>query len=62
VLLVQRRDEMVILPAVTEVLVHHIAMDKRADCSIVSTAWRRNGDSACSYCSTDTSHCYGYMD
>jgi hypothetical protein len=38
VLLVQRRDEMVILPAVTAVLLHHIAMDIWTDCSVVSTA------------------------
>jgi len=37
VLLAQRREEMVFLPAVTAVLLHHSAMDIWADFSVVST-------------------------
>jgi len=36
-LLVQGRGEMVVRPAVTAVLLHHIAMDTRNDCNVVST-------------------------
>jgi len=61
VLLAQGREEMVFLPAVTAVLLHHSAMDIWTDCSVVSTGERGNGVSACSYCSTVTSQCYLYM-
>jgi len=37
VLLLQGRGEIVVLPAVTAVLLHHIAMDTWNDCSVVST-------------------------
>jgi len=37
VLLVQGRGEMVVLPAVTAVLLHHSAMDTWTDCSVEST-------------------------
>ena len=37
VLLVQGRGEVAVLPAVTAVLLHHSAMDKWTDCSVVST-------------------------
>jgi hypothetical protein len=37
VLLLQGRGEMVVLPAVTAVLLHHSAMDTWTDCSVVST-------------------------
>jgi len=50
------------LSAVTAVLIHHSAMDMLSDCSVVSTVQRGNGSSDCSYCSTDTSDCYGNMD
>jgi len=60
--LVQGRGEMAVLPAVTAVLIHHSAMDTWTDCSVVSTGQRGNGGSACSYCSTVTLQCYGYMD
>ena len=60
--LVQGRGEMAVLPAVTAVLLHHSAMDIWTDCNGVSTGYRGNGGSACSYCSTVTSQCYGYMD
>ena len=36
-LLVQGRGEMVVLPAVTAVLLHHSAVDTGTDCSVVST-------------------------
>ena len=36
-LLVQGRGEMAVLPAVTAVLLHHIAMDTWTDCNVVST-------------------------
>ena len=62
VLLVQGRGEMAVLPAVTAVLLHHSAMDTWNDCNNVSTEQRGNGGSACSYCSTVTSQCYGYRD
>jgi len=52
----------VVLPPVTAVLLHHSAMDTWTDCNVVSTVKRGNGGSACSYCSTVTSQCYGYMD
>jgi hypothetical protein len=61
-LLVQGRGEMAVLPAVTAVLLHHSAMDTWTDCNVVSTRERGNVGSACSYCSTVTSQCYGYMD
>ena len=53
---------MAFLPAVTAVLLHQNAMETWNDCSVVSTGLRVNGVSACSYCSTVTSQCYGYMD
>ena len=61
-LLVQCREEMVVLPAVTAVLLHHSDMDTWTDCNVVSTGQRGNGVSACIYCSTVTSQFYGYMD
>jgi len=36
-LLVQGRREMVVLPAVTALLLHHSAMDTGTDCNVVST-------------------------
>ena len=61
-LLVQGRGDLAVLLAVTAVLLHHSAMDTWTDCSAVSTGQWGNGGSACSYCSTVTSQCYGYMD
>jgi hypothetical protein len=61
VVLVQGRGEMTVLPAVTAVLLHHNAMDIWTDCCGVSTGYRENDGSACSYCSTVTSQCYGYL-
>jgi hypothetical protein len=37
VLLIQGREEVSFLPAVTAVLLHHIAMDIWTDCSVGST-------------------------
>ena len=37
VLLVQDRGEIAVMSAVTAVLLHHIAMDPGAECSVVST-------------------------
>jgi len=62
VLLVQGRGEMVFMPAVTAVMLHHTAMDKVTECNVVSTGKRGNGGYACSYCSTVTSVSYGYRD
>jgi hypothetical protein len=62
VLLVQGRREMAVLPEVTAVLLHHSAMVIWTDCSVVSTGYSGNGGSACSYCSTVISQCYGYLD
>jgi hypothetical protein len=62
VLLVHGRGEMAVLPAVTAVLLHHSAMDIWTEGNVVSTGKRENSGSACSYCSTVTSQCYGYMD
>ena len=62
VLLVQGRGKMAVLSAFTAVLLHHSAMDTWTDCSVVSTGQRENRGSACSYCSTVTSQCYGYID
>jgi len=61
VMLVQGRGEMALLPAVTAVLLHQSAMDTWTDCSDVSTGYRGIDGSACSYLSTFTSQCYGYM-
>ena len=61
-LLVQGRGELAVLPTVTAVLLHHSAVDTWPDCNVVSTGKRGNGGSACSYCSTVTSQCYGYID
>ena len=60
-LLVQCIGEMLVLPAVTAVLLHHNAMDTCTDCNVVSTGDRGNVGSGSSYCSTVTSQCYGYM-
>jgi len=62
VLLVHGRGEMAVLSTVTAVLLHPSAVDIWNDCSAVSTGQRKNGGSACSYCSTVTSQCYGYID
>jgi len=56
-LLVQGRGEMAVLPAVTAVLLHQSAMDTWTEGNVVG-----NDGSACNYCSTVTSQCYGYMD
>jgi len=61
-LLVGFRGEFAVLPVVIAVLLHHSAMDTWTDCNVVSTGKRGNGRSACNYCSTVTSQCYGYMD
>jgi len=53
---------MAVLSAVTAVLLHHIAMNSWTDYNAVSTGKKGNGGSVCSYCSTVTPHCYGYMD
>jgi len=36
-LLIQGRGEMAVLPAVTEVLLHHFAMDTLTECNFVNT-------------------------
>ena len=61
-LLVQGRGEMAVLPAVTAVLLHHSAMDIWTEGNVVSTGERGNEGSACSYRSTVTAQCFGYMD
>ena len=61
-LLIQGREEMAVLPAVTAALLHHCAMDTWTECNVVNTGKGGNGGSPCSYCSTVTSQCYGYMD
>ena len=61
-LLVQGRGEMAVLPAVTEVLLHHSVVDTGTDGRIVTTGQRGNGGSACSYCSTAKSQCCIYRD
>ena len=61
-MLIQGRGKMAVLPSVTAVLLHHSAMDTWTDYNVVSTGYRGNGGSACSYCSTVTSQCYGYLD
>jgi len=58
VLLVQGRGEMAILPAFTAGLLHQSVMDTWTDSSVVSTGYRGNGGSACSYFRIDTSQCY----
>ena len=57
--LVEGRGFMAVLPTVTAVLLYHGAMDKWTYCNDVSTGYGINGGSACSYCSTVTSQCYG---
>ena len=59
-LLVQGGGELAVLPAVTAVLLHHSAIYTWTECNVVSTGWRGNSGSACSYCSTITSQCYIY--
>jgi hypothetical protein len=44
---------------VTAVLLHHNAMDRESESSVISVGERGNGGYVCSYCSTVTSHCYG---
>jgi len=60
VLLVHGRGEIAVMPAVTAVLLHHSAVDKGTESSVVSIGQRGNGGNGCNYCSTDTSHIYGY--
>jgi len=36
-LLVQGRGDMAVIPAVTAVLIHHIAMDTMFECNVLST-------------------------
>jgi hypothetical protein len=52
---------MAVLPEVTAVLIYYIARDKWTDYCKVRTGYRRNSSSACSYCSTVKSQCYGNM-
>jgi len=61
-LLVKRRGEISFMPAVTAVLLHQNAMDTGTGSSIVSTGKRGYGVYACSYCSSVTSHFFGYSD
>jgi len=61
-MLVQGRGEMAVLPAVTAVQIYDSVMDIWTACNVVSTGYRGNGGTACSYCSTFTSQRYGYMD
>jgi len=61
-LLVQGRGEMAVLPAVPAVLLYHIAMDTGTGCSVVSTGLSVTDSSACSYCTTVISQCYGYRE
>jgi len=61
-LLIQGREEMAVLPAVTAVLLHHSAVDAWTDCNFVNTGLRGIGGTDCSYCSTATSQWYGYME
>jgi len=60
-ILLHVRVEMLVLPAVTAVLLHHSAMDTWTDCNFVNTGLRGIGVSACSYSNTVTSQCYGHM-
>ena len=46
ILLVHCREEMLVLPAVTAILLHHNAMDTWNDCNIVITVQRENVGSA----------------
>jgi len=50
------------VPALTAVMLIHSAMDTGTECNVECTGYRGNGGSACSYCSTITSLCNGYMD
>jgi len=61
-MLVQGRGEMSVLPEGTALLLHHSAMDTWTEGNVDSTGVRGNGGSACSYCSTVTSQCYGYVE
>ena len=61
-LLVKYSWELAVLPSVTAVMLHHSAMDTWTDCSVVSRDMGGNDGSACSYSSTVTSQCYGYID
>jgi len=61
-LLVQGRGEVAVLPAVSSVHFHHSAMGTGTDRNSVSTGYRGNVGSACSYCNTVISHSFGYMD
>ena len=56
---VQGRGEMVGMHAVSAVLIHHSAMERRNDTIDLVQGNRGNGGYACSYCSTDISQCYG---
>ena len=47
-MLLKVRGEIAVLPAVTEVLLHHSAMDTWTDCNVVITGERGNCGSSCS--------------
>ena len=59
VLLVEGREEMAVMPAVTAVLLHHSTVDSGTECSVVCRGYRGNGGYPCSYCSTVTSQYCG---
>jgi len=59
-MLVQDKQEMAVMPAVTAVLLHHSAVDTGTECNDVSTCKRGIGGYTRSYCFTVTSDCYGY--
>jgi len=62
VLLVQNREGIAVMPAVTVVLLHPNGIDTGPVYSVVSTGWRGNFAYACIYCNSVTSHFYGYRE
>jgi len=52
IFLVQGREEMAFMPAVTAVPLYICAMDIGIDCNDISTGRRGKNGYACSYCST----------
>jgi len=53
---------MEVVLTVTAVRLRHISMNISTEFIVVSTRYKGNCVSACSFCSTVTSQCYGYMD
>jgi len=62
ILLVHCRGELAVMPAVTAVLLHHHALNKMIECSVICTGLGGNSSYAFSYRRTVTSQCFRKRD